>query len=247
MNNCKLDSKGIYFNASQNSNMEIFYRGLYCNYGQSVQELIDENKNRCKLNYSNQYLSEKMEQHNLTVTEVIELAKNSKERWESEAKPIFITTDTVYAENYATEGANHTGVVLKYRLDKKKIRVDGRDFLYSIYLYELSDNDLEVLKRCYGKKIIEYYKGLKQLKGCSCDKIFTYLDYITFDTEIINAHIKSNTIIGGRYGRNFKNSFIYYDKILESDIVDIIQYKQGIPISHNRNDAEIDIIKLPRH
>lgn len=232
------------------SKMVTCYRGLFCREGQSVEKLLRANEKKCKEN-ENVQIEVRYPQHNLSVEEVVELVKSSKERLGPENNATFVTTDITYAETYATDYSSdkniREGAVLKCRLDKDLLRVDGRDFLYSFHLFELSDCNLAILAKAYGDKIIEYGRALEQFVGGDLSKVFTFIDYITLDTTIIDAHLKSDTVIAGRYCRYFKNSFVYNGPILENDIVEIKKY-EGIlhQISHNSSLDDIIMGNLRR-
>ncbi len=139
---------------------------------------------------------------------------------------------------------NEVPVVIKVEIDleRKYVTLDGRDFLYSIFLgwdkcdfrirgireaFEIIEG---MLVEIYGEKMGKYFEKAAGSKDVDYNYRSAICDLAVHDLDIVKVHLKNKIVINGRYGVIFRSAFfveapITPDEIKEVFIPEINKFK----------------------
>jgi hypothetical protein len=122
------------------------------------------------------------------------------------------------------------------------MRVDGRDFLYTVFTLwdRRGDSHLglvrEALAILFGKAILKYFD---QAKGVLDERI-GHCDLAIHDMDVLRAHYSNSIVIEGRYDTRFNSSFQFLDAVNPLGIRNIIK---SLPIA-SESSRRISLAKL---
>ena len=122
-----------------------------------------------------------------------------------------------YAWQHNRSETDDTPILIEFEADLGRVRVDGRDFLYTAFERGEPERARTVLGGIYGNKILKY----AELAWASPDhgRRVALCDLATLDPEVVLAHYASRTAIKGRYCTTFENAFSVAYPVPPSDIV----------------------------
>lgn len=116
------------------------------------------------------------------------------------------------------------------------MRVDGRDFLYTVFtLWDRRDDShlelvREALATLFGKAILKYFD---QAKGVFNERI-GHCDLAIHDMDVIRAHYSNPIAIEGRHDTRFNSSFQFLDKVSPLRVRNIIKSVRVDPVNSRR-------------
>jgi hypothetical protein len=131
--------------------------------------------------------------------------------------------DKASAVYYATEhnrvDLNDTPIIVSFDADLRDVTIDGRDFLYTVFQLGNPHRARPMAERIYGRKIGRYLD-----RAWSTDhqhQRFALCDLATQDDDIIRAHLKNVTVIGGRCYTRFRTAFMVRAPVPPERIVSV--------------------------
>ena len=142
---------------------------------------------------------------------------------------------------YARSGMG-VPLVVEFEVPWESMRVDGRDFLYTVFTLwdRRGDSHLgfvrEALAALFGKAILKYFD---QAKGAFDERI-GHCDLAIHDMDVLRAHYSNSIEIEGRYDTRFNSSFQFLDAVNPLGIRNIIK---SVPIA-SESSRRISLAKL---
>jgi len=195
------------------------YRGL--NLNEDEIDFIKVNGD-CDFQKGSCLLKPIMEQHNLSVKNVINQLLAEKEdvgRYNIDSEDVhdmgkYVTGCFLGASIYSHDSSKkEKNVVLVIEAEQDQVFIDGRDFLYTFFSFKAKNNpisktNIEKAKIVFGSKIGEYLSMFNGIITLDSNLLNRYVDYICMDKEIIDAHYKNTEVlILGRYNTKFLSAF----------------------------------------
>ena len=98
--------------------------------------------------------------------------------------------------------------------------MDGRDFLFTAAVnQELTQGKIDKLCNVFGKALREYLAKIERTDDPS--QKFALPDLAMQNENIVLAHLKNQTVLGGRYNTTFRSAFFVRSPIPADDISSI--------------------------
>ena len=147
-----------------------------------------------------------------------------------------------YAWQHNLYGMDDKPILIEFEANLDQVRIDGRDFLYSVFQRGDPERARSVLESIYGNKILTYV----DLAWASQDqgKRIALCDLATLDPDVVLAHYANRTTIRGRYGTTFESAFTVAYPIQPKDIVCVgSPDERGIRRTHSVTIQ--DILPIP--
>lgn len=102
---------------------------------------------------------------------------------------------------------NNTSLLIAFEADISDIIVDGRDFLYTAFQLGNSERTRATVERLCGSAILRYADRAWATDPHD-DQRISICDLAVQDAEVIRAHARNATVIGGRYNTEFCSAFM---------------------------------------
>jgi hypothetical protein len=128
------------------------------------------------------------------------------------------TSALFYACKKNVTAADTTSVLITFDADIADVIVDGRDLLYTAF--QMGDRDLArpVLKRLFGSAILRYADRAWATDKGDLQRV-SICDLAVQDEDVILAHARNATVIGGRSRTEFCSAFMVRMPIPADQIV----------------------------
>lgn len=111
----------------------------------------------------------------------------------------------IYAWQHNRTEEHDTPIIIEFEAERDVVAVDGKDFLYTVFQLGDPGRARDVLKRSFGRRMLHYAD--RAWASNDGDLRIALCDLAIHDPEIVEAHYKSQVIIGGRHGTRFRNAF----------------------------------------
>jgi hypothetical protein len=112
-----------------------------------------------------------------------------------------------YACRKNVTAVNKTSLLITFEADISDTIVDGRDFLYTAFQLGNSERTRATVERLYGSAIVRYADRAWATDPHD-DQRISICDLAVQDDEVIRAHARNATVIGGRYNTEFCSAFM---------------------------------------
>jgi hypothetical protein len=128
------------------------------------------------------------------------------------------TSALFYACKKNVTATNTASVLITFDADIADVIVDGRDLLYTAFQMGDPDRARPVLKRLFGSAILRYADRAWATDKGDLQRV-SICDLAVQDNDVIRAHARNATVIGGRYRTEFCSAFMIRMPILPNQIV----------------------------
>lgn len=126
-----------------------------------------------------------------------------------------------YAWYSCRESHDRTPLIIEFDAKITDLRVDGKDFLYTVFQGGCPDRASDMIRRVFGEKVLTY---AQRAWNTDCtDRKVAYCDLATMDSDVIKAHYANSELIGGRGSTIFRNAFLVALPVLPENIVNVVQ------------------------
>lgn len=120
-----------------------------------------------------------------------------------------------YAWQHNRNDENTAPILMEFTVPDDAVRIDGRDFLYTVFQMGDPDRARPVLKRAFGDAVLRYADSA----WSSPEQSIPLCDLACHDPEVIEAHHASAVVLGGRYRTVFRSAFIVRLPIAPQSII----------------------------
>jgi hypothetical protein len=117
------------------------------------------------------------------------------------------TSALFYACKKNITATNTASILIAFDADIADVIVDGRDLLYTAFQMGNPDRARPVLKRLFGSAILRYADRAWATDKGDLQRV-TICDLAVQDHDVILAHARNATVIGGRAGTEFCSAFM---------------------------------------
>jgi hypothetical protein len=124
-----------------------------------------------------------------------------------------------YACKKNATASDNASLLITFEADISEVIVDGRDFLYT--LFQGPDRARGAVERVFGSAILRYVDRAWATDGHDQDQRISICDLAVQDDEVIRAHARNATVIGGRYNTEFRSAFTVRMPIPSDHIVSV--------------------------
>jgi hypothetical protein len=141
-----------------------------------------------------------------------------------------------YACRHNKSGENDTPILISFDAAVPEMAVDGRDFLYTVFQRGDAARARPILERLFGSAILRYAdRAWGSIDG---EERIAICDLAVQDDSIVRAHAANETIIGGRYGTQFRSAFLVRTPVSASSIADV----RVVEDTHEMPETEPEVI-----
>jgi hypothetical protein len=117
------------------------------------------------------------------------------------------TSALFYACQKNVNATDTVSILITFDADIADVIVDGRDFLYTVFQMGCPDRARPILERLFGSAILRYAERAWATPKGDHQRI-AICHLAVQDDDVIMAHARNTTIIGGRYDTEFCSAFL---------------------------------------
>jgi hypothetical protein len=125
-----------------------------------------------------------------------------------------------YACKKNVNATDTSSILITFDADVVDVIVDGRDFLYTVFQMGNPDRARPVVERLFGRAILHYADRAWATEKGDFQRI-AICHLSVQDDDVIRAHARNATVIGGRYGTEFCSAFMVRMPIPTDQIVSV--------------------------
>ena len=138
---------------------------------------------------------------------------------------------------------NSSPIIIEFEAPLSSVKIDGRDFLYTIFQGGDPSKATSVLRECFGEPVLKYAE--RAWKSQDQKYRIAQCDLATNDREVIQCHYKNKSILAGRYRTKYKSAFTVTLPIQPNNIISV-RSTDGINYELNP-DIHLDDLLLPKY
>jgi hypothetical protein len=112
-----------------------------------------------------------------------------------------------YACKKNVTATDKSSLLITFDADIVDVIVDGRDFLYTVFQMGNPDRARPIVERLFGSAILRYVDRAWATDKGDLQRVFI-CDLAVQNDDVIRAHARNATVIGGRYGTEFCSAFM---------------------------------------
>jgi hypothetical protein len=146
-----------------------------------------------------------------------------------------------YASKHNTTKEKTASILIEVDVQKSSLMIDGRDFLYTVFMYPNQAKARPVLEKCFGSAILKYADRAWSSKDAQFR--VSQCDLATQDPAVIEAHYANDTVLAGRYNTIFRSAFTIKLPISPTSIISVYSPNKTPNIPQPSIDFR-DIIEL---
>jgi hypothetical protein len=203
----------------------LFYRGIAVPADEVASTVLDISQNGLQVRSSGwRMIAQDLKRHLNRLWSLPSIERSDVDLVSSDETPHRIcacadkTSALFYACKKNVNATDTTSILIAFDADIADVIVDGRDLLYTAFQMGDPDRARPVLKRLFGSAILRYADRAWATDKGDLQRV-SICDLAVQDNDIIRAHARNATVIGGRYRTEFCSAFMVRMPIPADQIV----------------------------
>jgi len=204
-----------------------FYRGIAVSAGEAAPTIANIRQNGLQVrNAGWRMIAQDLKPHLARLWSLQSIARSEVDLDPNDETPHRIcacadkTSALFYACKKNVNATDAASILTTFEADIADVIVDGRDFLYTVFQMGNPDRARPILERLFGNAIPRYAERAWATENGDYQRI-AICHLAVQDDDVIRAHARNTTVIGGRYDTEFCSAFMVRMPIQSERIVSI--------------------------